>query len=110
MMEIAALLSFYLAFALVHGADPRRFPARRWQPTRGALFAMRVAAAATTLAGVVLWARTGDMVEALLVALAALSVAATSFVLLAPLGPRALWSVVLAFPLLIVALALVGNS
>lgn len=71
---------------------------------------MRVAAAATTLAGVVLWARTGDMVEALLVALAALSVAATSFVLLAPLGPRALWSVVLAFPLLIVALALVGNS
>ncbi len=108
MTEIAALLSLYLAFALAHGADPRRFPAR-WKPTRGLLFAMRVAAAGATVAGVVLWARTGGIVEALLVALTALTVAATSFVLLAPLSPRALWSVVLACPLLIAALALVGK-
>jgi hypothetical protein len=110
MVEGAALLSFYLAFALVYGADSRRFPARRYKPTRGLLHAMRAGALAALVTGVALWTWTQSLAAALLVALTALSIAATLFVLLAPLAPRALWSLAFACPLLVVVLTVTGAS
>ncbi|SRR5690606_444503 len=108
MLEVASLLALYLAFALVHAAHPRRFPARRWHPTRAWLGAMRAFAAASAISGVVLWAQVQGVVAALLVALAALCVIGALFVLLAPLSPRTLWSLALACPLLIVSFTLAG--
>ena len=110
MFEGASLLSFYLAFALLCGADPRRFPAPSWKPTEGWLRAMRLGAVAAVIAGVALWTRVGGVAAALLMAPTALSVAATVFVLLAPLAGRMLWGVALACPLLIAILALAGGS
>jgi multisubunit Na+/H+ antiporter MnhB subunit len=110
MVEAAALLSFYLAFALRHGADPRRFPVPRWRPTRGPLRLMNAGAAAAAIAGIALWTRAENTTSALLVAVAALSTAATAFVLLGPLFPRAVWVSVVACPPLVAILALLGGG
>ena len=110
MLEAAAVLSFFVAFALLHGAAPHRFPLKRAKASRGVFLCMRAAALVAAGAGVLLWSRAEDATTALLVAVAALSVVATVFVLFAPLFPRAIWASVLACPLLIIALVLMGGS
>lgn len=110
MLEGASLLSFFLAFALLHGAAPNRLPLKRTKAGRTVFTCMRTAAVVTAGAGVVLWSRTQNATTALLVAIAALSMVATVFVLLAPLFPRAVWALVIACLPLTIALALLGGS
>lgn len=110
MVETAALLSFYLAFALVHAADPRRSRVRGSRPAPGLSRALRLAAVIQAIAGVALWTRAEGLAAALLVGVSALSTAATVVVLLAPLAPRLVWSVALVCPPAIVALLLAGGS
>ena len=66
MLESASMLSFFLAFALLHAADPARFPARRRKPTRELLRTMRLGAMAPALAGVVFWTKVEGLAAALI--------------------------------------------
>jgi len=110
MLEAASVLSFFVAFALLHGAAPNRFPVKRSRPSRAVPALMRAGALVATGGGLASWTRTENTTAALLAALAALSVMATHFVLLAPLFPRAMWGLALACPLLIVALLALGGG
>jgi len=109
MLEVASVLSFFVAFALLHAAAPARFPLKRTKVSRAGVVCLRAAAVLATGGGVLLWSRVEDMTAALLVAAAALSVAATAFVLFAPVLPRALWALVIASVPVAVALALMGG-
>lgn len=108
MLEGAALLALYLAFALLHAAEPRRrppsWPARApaWDRRR------RIAALACLASGVGLWAHAEDLAAALLVALAALTAFATAVVLLAPVAPRLMWGLAIACAPAAIALSLGG--
>lgn len=111
MVEIASLLSAYLAFALLHAARPERVPfgvapwLRRWRAWR---FAARALAAVSFSLSVWLWRRTEAGPAAYLVPFAALLCAASLFVLLAPLWPRATWGLALLSPPVVVALSFAG--
>ncbi len=72
MLEAAALLSLYLAFALLHAAASGRRAPGGPQPSIARRRAFQVAALAAGAAGVELWARADGPAAALLVALAAL--------------------------------------
>lgn len=110
MLEMAAVLCFFCAFALLHGAAPGRFPIRRAKQNRSAFQLMRLGTLVALAGGVATWSRAENTTAALLVALAALSVVATAFVLLAPRFPRTLWGLALACPLLIGALLALGGG
>jgi hypothetical protein len=110
MRETAAVLCFFFAFALLHGASPTR---RSLWPSklRARLAAFLRAGALVAIAvGVASWSRAESATAAWLVALSALSVAAPTFVLLVPLFPRTLWGLALASPLFIAALLVLGGS
>ncbi|WP_437723836.1 hypothetical protein [Sorangium sp. So ce861] len=111
MVEIASLLSAYLAFALLHAARPERVPfdvAPRLRGQRAWRVAARVLAAVSFALSVWLWRRTEAGPAAYLVPFAALLCAASLFVLLAPLWPRAAWGLALLSPPAVVALSLAG--
>jgi hypothetical protein len=108
MLESASVLSFYLAFALLHGADAARYPLKGARPSRQLLRCMKGASPLAAALGTALWAEADSARAALLVAPTALSAVATVFVLLAPVAPRVLWGLALACPPLILALALGG--
>jgi hypothetical protein len=110
MVELAALACFYLAFALVYGADRGRFPFKRWKPARLVFAGMKLVAALSAGVGVALWTRSEGATAAALVAVTALSVAATVCVLIAPLAPRVVWGFALSAPLLVLVLVLTGGS
>ena len=109
MVELAALLSFYVAFALLHASHPSHFPVRRWKPTRLQLGGLELVAALATVLGVALWARVEGLTAALLVGAAALSLTATLFVVLAPLAPRLVWGIALGGTALIPVLMALGG-
>ena len=108
MLEVASLLSFFLAFALLHGAAPSRFPLKRSRPSRRVLELMKFGALAAVGLGVAVWSRTENTSAALLHAATALSLSGTLFVLLVPVLPRAAWRAAFACFPLIVALLVVG--
>jgi hypothetical protein len=110
MLELAALACLYLAFALLYGADRKRFPLERSKPARFLLAGMQLGAVLSTAVGFALWARVEGATAALLVAVTALSVAGSVYVLLAPLAPRVVWGFALAAPLLALVLFLIGSS
>jgi hypothetical protein len=107
MLEAASVLSAYLAFALLHAAEPRRLPRPSHRPPPG--WAMRLAAMAAYAAAVALWARAESVGAALLVALGSFTLCASLFVLLAPVAPRLVWGLAAACPVAIAALALCGG-
>jgi hypothetical protein len=107
MLETAAVLASYLAFALLHGADARRLPRPPRRPPPA--WAMRLGALAVGALAVSLWARSHGLTEALLVMLASLSLCAALFVLLAPVIPRVVWAVAASCPVAIAALAALGG-
>ena len=106
MFEVASLLSLYFAFALLHAADPRRWPRILPRSIRCASGKMRALAGLSGVAGFWFSSRIHDVTGASLFVLTALAVIATSFVLLVALLPRAMWGLALACPPLVVALAL----
>jgi hypothetical protein len=111
MVETASVLAAYLAFALLHAARPERIPfgvATRLRGRRAWRVAARGLAVASFSLSVALWGRVEAGPAAFLVALAALMVAATLFVLLAPIWPRAVFGLALLCPPAIVALSLLG--
>jgi hypothetical protein len=110
MLEAASLLCFYLAFALLHGAQPARFPLKTWQPSRRWIGLMRLSALLAGAAGALLYDLRHGPSDALLIALPALCVMATAFVLLAPICPRLLWGLALACPPLVLVLSILGAS
>jgi len=110
MQEAASLLCFYLAFALLHGASPGRFPLKTWQPSQRRSGLMRLSALLAAAAGVFLYDLRHGLSDALLVAFPALSTMATVFVLLAPTCPRLLWALALACPPLVLILSILGAS
>lgn len=110
MLEAASLLSIFLAFALLHDAVPSRFPFKRSRASRVVFAAMKAGALAAAAGGIALWTRAENTTSALLVAVAALSTAATAFVLLAPLFPRAVWVSVVACPPLVAVLVFMGGG
>jgi hypothetical protein len=109
MREAAAVLCFFLAFALLHGSSANRMS--RWRARRSGRLPglLRAGALAAIAVGVTSWTRAENVTAALLVALAAVSVAATAVILLMPLFPRTLWVLALACPVLIVVLLAVGG-
>ncbi|MGK3969795.1 hypothetical protein WMF38_32565 [Sorangium sp. So ce118] len=111
MVEAASVLAAYFAFALLHAARPERIPfgvASRLRGRRGWRVAARILAVAFFSLSVALWSLAEAGPAAFLVALAALLVAATLFVLLAPIWPRAVWSLAVLCPPAIAALSLLG--
>lgn len=110
MLETASLLSFFLAFALLHGAAPSRFPLKRSTPSGRVIELMKFVALAAIGLGVAVWSRTENTRAALLLAATALSLSGTLFVLLAAVFPRAAWSVALACLPLVVALLVAGSG
>jgi hypothetical protein len=110
MLETASVLCFFLAFALLHGASPGRFPLQGLKPSGRLRALLRAGALVAIAAGVTSWSRAENTTAALLVALTAFSVAATAFVLLAPLFPRTVWGLALACPVLVAALLALGGS
>jgi hypothetical protein len=106
MLEGATLTWAFLAFALLHGAEARRRPSFLSRLPGGSL---RVAAVAALALSISTWTRVEGMAAAILVVLAALSLAATLFVLMAPLLPRVTWVLALASGPIAVALSLMGG-
>ena len=110
MLELATLGSTFLAFALLHGAEPSRRPER----LRGAApwwqHMSRLAAAALVLFSVAVWARVEGTGAALLVVLTMFSVAATLFVLTVPVFPRLTWGAALACAASVPLLWLLGGG
>ena len=110
MLELASFGSTFLAFALLHGAEPRRLPSR----FRGAApvwrHASRLAAAALVLLSIAVWARVEGMGAAILVVLAMFSVAATLFVLALPVIPRLTWGAAIACAVSVPVLSLLGGA
>lgn len=110
MLKAASVLCFFLACALLHRASPKRRALWRAK-TSEKLPALRRAGAVVAMAvGVTSWSRAQNTTAAVLVALAALSVAATAFVLLVPLFPRTLWGLALVCPVFIAVLLVLGVS
>jgi hypothetical protein len=108
MLEGAALLALYLAFALLHAAEPRRRPSS-WPALAPAWDRrFRIAALACLACGTGLWARAEGLAAALLVALSALTAFATAVVLLAPVAPRLVWGLAVACVPAALALTLWG--
>jgi hypothetical protein len=110
MFDVAAFLSSYLAFALLHGASATRFPSRRWRPTRAWIFVMRGLFVPTSALTVRLFSASHGTGEGVLLALLALCASATAFVLLAPVRPRISWGLALSCPALITMLAILGAA
>ncbi|WP_433931244.1 hypothetical protein AB3662_43880 [Sorangium cellulosum] len=111
MVEIASVLAAYFAFALLHAARPERIPfgvASRLRGRRAWRVAARVLAFGFFSLSVALWGRAEAGPAAFLSALAALLVAASLFVLLAPIWPRAVWSLAVLCPPAIAALSFLG--
>ncbi|WP_438040328.1 hypothetical protein [Sorangium sp. So ce128] len=111
MVETASVLSAYLAFALLHGARPERLPfgvAARLRARREWRASARVLAAAFFSLSVWLWSRAEAGAAAFLVPFATLLCAASAFVLLAPVWPRAVWGLAFLCPPAIAALSLLG--
>jgi multisubunit Na+/H+ antiporter MnhB subunit len=110
MLEAATFASTFLAFALLHGAEPRRRPARFrtlgawWSPA-----ATRATAGLLLAASVGQWTRVEGLSAAFLVVAGAFSLAATLFVLLVPLLPRVIWGVALASAPAALVLSLLGG-
>lgn len=95
MLELATLAANFLAFALLHGAEPWRRP-ERWR--RLAPLWSRVSrwsALLLVLFSVALWARIEGLIAALLVVLTMFSAAATLFLLVVPVAPRLIWGTAL---------------
>jgi hypothetical protein len=108
MLELAALLCFFVGFAVLHASA--RYPISHRKPAAATLALLRTVALGATALGVTVFARSENTVAALLVGTAALSFAGALVVLLAPLFPRALWVSALAcLPLVLVLLA-VGSA
>jgi hypothetical protein len=109
MLEAAAVLLLFLSFALVHGAATGRFPVSGWKPGKGSVALLKVGALAAAAGGVACWSQVDNTTAALLVALSALSVAATLVVLLSPVFPRAMWALLIVWSLLVVLLLPLGG-
>ncbi len=97
MLEAAALAWTFLAFALFHAG------------ARGGAAVARAAAPLSLALGVAQWSRVEDTSAALLVVLGALCAAATLFVLLVPVFPRATWGAALACAPAALVLSLCGG-
>ncbi|MGK3998763.1 hypothetical protein [Sorangium sp. So ce1024] len=111
MVETASVLAAYFAFALLHAARPERIPfgvASRLRGRRAWGVGARVLAVASFSLSVALWRLAEAGPAAFLVALTALLVAATLFVLLAPIWPRAVFGLAVLCPPAIAALSLLG--
>ncbi|WP_437675084.1 hypothetical protein [Sorangium sp. So ce131] len=111
MVETASILAAYLAFALLHAARPERIPfgvAARLRGKRAWSAAARGLAAAAFALSVWLWSRAEAGPSAILVAFTALMAAASLFVLIAPVWPRAAWIPALLSPPAIAVLSSVG--
>jgi hypothetical protein len=107
MLEAASVLSAYLAFALLHGADPRRLPRPPHRPPPA--WAMRVAALAAYAAAITLWARADGLGSALLVGVATSTLCASVFVLMSPVVPRIVWGLAATCPVVVAVLAVRGG-
>jgi hypothetical protein len=118
MSELILTLTGVVAFALIHAAHPRRFPAgeARWnelaRPLGSAPRALHALAIAISIVGV--WGRGGSYTaaEALLVFSFALMAAGSALVMAVPLWPRWTWracaACAAAWPLLLIAQVLHG--
>lgn len=111
MIETASVLAAYFAFALLHAANAKRIPfgilsrlrsKRAWSP------AVRAVAVVFFSWSVWLWSRVEAGPAALLVVFTAFTVAASVFVLLAPVWPRAVWSLAILCPPAVAALSFFG--
>jgi hypothetical protein len=111
MLETASILAAYFAFALLHGARAERIPfqiAARLHARREWTAVARILSVVFLSLSVWLWRRTEPGPAALLVAFTAFLVAASLFVLLAPLWPRAVWALAVACLPAIAVLSLAG--
>lgn len=96
MLELATLAANFLAFALLHGAEPRRRPARFRDGATLWRQLSRVLALGLLLSSVAILARIEGTGAAVLVVLTMFSTAATVFVLAVPVFPRVTWGAALA--------------
>ena len=113
MIETASVLSAYFAFALLHAANPKRIPfsilsgprsSRAWAPL------VRVVAVVFFSWSVWLWSRVEAGPASIFVAFTGFMVAASVFVLLAPVWPRVVWSLAILCPPAVAALSFIGAS
>lgn len=109
MSELILILAGVVSFALLHAAHPRRFPfgEARWHRLNGrfggrfggprrALHALAVAVLALGLGGACYGLHPLGAVEAILIAILAITTAGSAIVLAAPLWPRVTWRLCLA--------------
>lgn len=109
MSELILILAGVVSFALLHAAHPRRFPfgEARWHRLAGrlggrlggprrALHALAVVVLALGLGGARYGLHPLRAVEAILIAILAITTAGSAIVLAAPLWPRVTWRLCLA--------------
>lgn len=110
MLELATLASTFLAFALLHGAEPHRRPVRFRAARPLWKHVNRLVAVMLVLFSIALWARIEGLRAAILVVLTMLSAAATLFVLAVPVFPRLTWGAALACAPSVPLLLLFGGA
>jgi hypothetical protein len=112
MLEIASILAAYLSFALLHGAEAGRLPARLGRSLResGAWrIGARLAASLFFGLSVWLWGLATDGLQVLLVPFFALCLFGCVIVLLRPLRARLVWGAAAMCPPMILLLSIWGG-
>ncbi|HEU5075287.1 MAG TPA: hypothetical protein VFU02_13950 [Polyangiaceae bacterium] len=110
MLELATLAATFLAFALLHAAEPRRRPLRFRSPAPMWRHASRLLSGMLLLFSIAWWARVEGAPAAILVVLTMFSTTATLFVLAVPVVPRLVWGTALACALSLPFLSWLGAS
>jgi hypothetical protein len=108
MLQVAAMLSIYVSFALMYAADPERLP-RGWSPGHRWGVLSRLAALGGVLLASGLFARSAGGRTEMLVILSAIMTVTTLFILLLSLWPKGMWALAWISPPLIVGLVAFGS-
>jgi len=108
MLELATLGSTFLAFALLHGAEPRRRPERFRGAAAPWRHVGRLVAGALVLFSIAVWAQVEGVAAAILVVSTMFSAAATLFVIAVPVVPRLIWGTASACAVSVPVLLLLG--
>lgn len=112
MLETASILSAFLCFALLHGADPKRLP-ERLAKSVSAFDAWRLGARLASLLffafAVWLWSRAGDGAAVWAGPFAAWMMSGVIIVLVRPVWGRLVWGIAAACPPVIIVMSVLGG-
>jgi hypothetical protein len=110
MLELATLAANFVAFALLHGAEPRRRPERLRAASPMWRHVCRFLAVALVSYSVGAWARVEGLSAAILVVMTMFSAAATVFALAVTVYPRLSWGAALVGAASVPCLSWLGGS